>query len=193
MKEQERKNYLAKHPENALTPCKTDLMKVMKDKENVPVHASSSGPSSEPQIANPPVLADVSNGNRRVSFAASVGSNNQQPPVTPTRVQPSQTYQTPTAFNYLTAMQSPSTPSFNYAAYHGYGMATPSTNQAWRQSGFAVGSPYAPGFYPYLAAAAPVPMYANSQSFVPSNQYSKIVNSKIVNSKKDNNKRTRGK
>ena len=60
------------NPENALTPCKTDLMKAGKDKENVPLSTNRNvGLTSN---TKPQALSDASNRDKRVSFAASLGS-----------------------------------------------------------------------------------------------------------------------
>ena len=136
------------------------------DKENVPV-------VNDTRHVTGPEISKTTN--RRVSFA-SIGINQAQPPVTPRRVQGTQTtYQTPTAFNYLAAMQSPYTPSFNYTAYNG------PLDRVGALNGFAVGSQFLPGFYTYPAsqatAASSVPVYTG-QGSAQTNQNSNVTNPK---------------
>lgn len=143
---------------------------------------ASNGHAFDSKSAVLPVLADVSNRNRRVSFASLTPSQQQPAMATPSRIQPSQSFQTPSSFNYMTAMHSPHIPSFNYAAYHGYGSALPYSNQAAASHGFALNSSFNPAYYsstpsnvPSQGMGAPIPVYGN-QNPGPSRQYSKIVN-----------------
>ena len=148
-------------------------MKASKEKENVPL--STNGNVVQPSTTKPQALSDASNRDRRVSFAATIGSNQQQPVMTPRQTHSAKVFQTPSAFNYLTAMQSPYSTSFNYSAYHGYGTSIPYTNQAAHAL---------PGFYTYpTVPSSPgfqtaIPVYGNNQSTTPTRQYSNIVNSK---------------
>lgn len=200
----ERKIHLEQNPENAFIPCKADLIEAGKEKENVPVlDVRSTVP--RPQSLKPQALGDASNKTRRVSFA-SPASNQHLPPVTPTRLPTAQTHNTPSAFNYMTATQSPFSPSFNYAAYHGYGSAVPRNIQGIPHGFAAVASPqFNRRYYAYPNPLAQVvqssiPVYNSTQNVAPAQgvqssipiynnnnpqhpapatkQYSNIVNSK---------------
>ena len=189
LKEQEREEYLTKHPENALEPCKTNLVKVLTEKENIGKVQNNIGPKSSTNSQRNNgvgVLAGSSNANRRVSFM-SPSAHHQRPPVTPRSSFPAQTYPAPYTYNYLTSLQSPISPSFNYPSYHGYGMPT-NHGQVLPQ-----GSPYPypgqvlPQGSPYQPQTGrPIPtsnqLFYNRPNVTPVKEYSNLMN---------NTKRTR--
>lgn len=166
--------------------CKTDLVKVLREKENL-VRVQCDGgrggavnnPIAEQNVTKPVhsgPLADSSNRGRdqRVAFM-SPSVHHQRPPVTPRSSLPAHNYPMPYNYNYLTTLQSPISPSFNHPSFYGFGLPAPVNNG----NHFSMGSPYQQGLnYPMQTAQ----MYANKvpsnrQSFTPTKEYSNIMNS----------------
>jgi hypothetical protein len=114
-----------------LEPSKIDLVKLIEEKENAPkAQASYTTPivprsilseSSKKAVLIPSNISP--NASRRVSFHHATDQSSL--PVTPKATIPTFSFPTPYTHNYLTAIQSPMAPSFNYSSYHGYGLTTP--------------------------------------------------------------------
>ncbi len=159
-KSRERHDLLDKHPENALTPSQTNLIKVIQEKERNPQvsvsntvtnnsnvqnptnssqevlsDSSNKDRSNVPNVSSQQVIVDSNNKNRRVSFVPLVASQ-KRPPVTPTRDPLPVYYPSPYAYPNNTALHAPTSPSIQYSAYHGYGVPlyingpVPVSNQA---------------------------------------------------------------
>mmetsp|Transcript_12632 Transcript_12632/g.19129 ORF Transcript_12632/g.19129 Transcript_12632/m.19129 type:complete len:84 (+) Transcript_12632:759-1010(+) len=70
-----------------------------------------------------------------------------------------------TQYNYLTAMQSPISPSYNYSAYHGYGMPLAVNNSAFTPQGSIYQQVYPNGSVQVPSSTTSSQLSSTSQSF----------------------------